>query len=293
MLYYDKRVRLNGLVDKLKPRLERLWDELRTKEGERQSFFNNQVEDELYMSMLTEVARLEMYLESIRPLLKMIARREWIKSEMHSFENKASNPDRLFRNSSQLLNEEKFRKIVATEFPKLTDDLRKQIAIWEQQNVPQRIIYASYPYLDTMNEEKECPEFSLMHLRLLKKKTAGTDVGIADLNSPSSSNVGDSSHTPSALQQSKLALKPPKVTTSTLNVVSTASTPRENPLLRGRAHPSVKKSLRKSNSVSFAARTDRLFTISTRPLSSPLGRTTAKPCSVAAHSNSPTKRLLS
>jgi len=100
----------------------------------------------------------------------MIIRRELSKSEMCNFEDKASNPSRLLGNSTQLLKEEKFRKIVAVEYPKLTDDLRRQIAKWERQNSPQRIIFASYPYLDTMNDEKESPEFGLMHLKLLLKK---------------------------------------------------------------------------------------------------------------------------
>jgi Microtubule associated protein (MAP65/ASE1 family) len=49
-------------------------------------------------------------LTQVKAILKMIVRREWIKSEMHKFEKTASDPNRLFGSSLKLLEEEKFRK---------------------------------------------------------------------------------------------------------------------------------------------------------------------------------------
>lgn len=95
----------------------------------------------------------------------MVVRREWIKSEMHKFEKTASDKNRLFGSSLKLLEEEKFRKydsfiicyyislllidsdsfffvrIVAKEFPKLTDDLRMKIGEFEKQNPGERLLF--------------------------------------------------------------------------------------------------------------------------------------------------------
>jgi hypothetical protein len=59
--------------------------------------------------MNDEINRLEIYVESIRPLLIKIQKREWYKKEMVEFEKRAANPERLRGNSTQLLREERFR----------------------------------------------------------------------------------------------------------------------------------------------------------------------------------------
>lgn len=81
--------------------------------------------------MRVEAKNLAERLERMGPLIKLILRREWIKSEMKAFEKKASDPSRLFGRSTQLLEEEKFRKIVAHEFPRLTDKLQKGLVKYE------------------------------------------------------------------------------------------------------------------------------------------------------------------
>jgi len=82
-------------------------------------------------AMRMEVKTLTERLARMGPLIKLIVRREWIKSEMNSFEKKASEPSRLFGRSTQLLEEEKFRKIVANEFPRLTVKLQKELVKYE------------------------------------------------------------------------------------------------------------------------------------------------------------------
>jgi hypothetical protein len=82
-------------------------------------------------AMRTEVKTLTERLARMGPLIKLIVRREWIKSEMRAFETKASEKSRLFGRSTQLLEEEKFRKIVANEFPRLTEKLKKGLVKYE------------------------------------------------------------------------------------------------------------------------------------------------------------------
>lgn len=86
--------------------------------------------------MRQEVKTLTERLERMGPLIKLIVRREWIKSEMKAFEKKASDPSRLFGRSTQLLEEEKFRKIVANEFPRLTEKLQRGLTKYEVSLFP-------------------------------------------------------------------------------------------------------------------------------------------------------------
>lgn len=112
-----------------------------------------------------EVTLLTERLEIMGPLIKLIVRRERIKKQMKVFEKAASNPNRLFGKSTQLLEEEKFRKIVATEFPKLTDTLRESLMKWERK-YKEVFSYDGRSYLETMNEEAAAPNFALLHLKL-------------------------------------------------------------------------------------------------------------------------------
>lgn len=82
-------------------------------------------------AMRVEVRTLTERLARMGPLINLIVRREWIKNEMKAFERKASEPSRLFGRSTQLLEEEKFRKIVANEFPRLTDKLQRGLVKYE------------------------------------------------------------------------------------------------------------------------------------------------------------------
>jgi len=118
--------------------------------------------------MNDEIIRLEIYVESIRPILIKIQKREWYKREMVEFEKLAANPARLRGSSTQLLREERFRKDLSREFPKLTDDLRRMVFEWEESS-GNKVIYGGEPYLETMNKEKLSIDFELLHLRLLTK----------------------------------------------------------------------------------------------------------------------------
>ena len=59
-------------------------------------------------------------------------------------------------------------KDLSREFPKLTDDLRRDVAKWEESS-GRKLIYGSESYLETMNKEKFSVDFELLHLRLLTK----------------------------------------------------------------------------------------------------------------------------
>ncbi|CAF0843091.1 unnamed protein product [Adineta ricciae] len=148
-------------------KLTSLWDQLDVPENQRIVPKTKENQDD-YLAMNDEIHRLEAYVESIRTILVKIQKREWYKKEMVEFEKHAGDPARLRGNSTQLLKEEKFRKDLSREFPKLTDDLHRMVAEWEESS-EKKLIYGGEPYLETMNKEKLGVDFELLHLRLLTK----------------------------------------------------------------------------------------------------------------------------
>lgn len=90
-------------------KLKRLWDQLDVPADQRKIPQTKNNEDD-YLAINDEVTRLELYVESIRPLLIKIQKREWYKKEMVEFERHAGDPARLRGSSTQLLKEERFRK---------------------------------------------------------------------------------------------------------------------------------------------------------------------------------------
>ena len=89
-------------------KLKRLWDQLDVPNDQRIIPKTNTNEED-YLAMNDEIQRLETYVESIRPLLTKIQKREWYKREMVEFEKHAGDPARLRGSSTQLLKEERFR----------------------------------------------------------------------------------------------------------------------------------------------------------------------------------------
>lgn len=92
-----------------KEKLKRLWDQLDVPADQRK-FPQTKTNEDDYLAINDEINRLEQYVESIRPLLTRIQKREWYKKEMVEFEKRAGDPARLRGSSTQLLKEERFRK---------------------------------------------------------------------------------------------------------------------------------------------------------------------------------------
>ena len=81
-------------------KLKRLWDQLDVPADQRKIPQTKNNDDD-YLAINDEITRLELYVESIRPILTKIQKREWYKKEMVEFERRAGDPARL-RGSSTL-----------------------------------------------------------------------------------------------------------------------------------------------------------------------------------------------
>lgn len=164
--------KIKEMIEDERNRLKDLWKQLHMSDQQIQDFLDSLAKSgagkysfDVLEAMRVEVKTLTERLARMGPLIKLIVRREWIKSEMRAFETKASEKSRLFGRSTQLLEEEKFRKIVAHEFPRLTEKLKKGLVKYESKYT-ERFVFQGKRYLKTMQEEQQQPNFALLHLKL-------------------------------------------------------------------------------------------------------------------------------
>lgn len=99
-----------SLCAQAREKLRNLWDQLDVPHNQR-FIPKTQNNHDDYLAMTDEINRLHAYVESIKPILIKIQKREWYKKEMVEFEQRAANPARLRGSSSQLLREERFRML--------------------------------------------------------------------------------------------------------------------------------------------------------------------------------------
>lgn len=101
-----------------------------------------------------EIIRLESLLCSMAPILKLIERRNGILAEKEEFEQSSKDPNRLLtkkssRDPGRLLREEKMRKTIEKELPKLQEKLKDLITEWEDAN-NEYFIYNGSRYLQSL-----------------------------------------------------------------------------------------------------------------------------------------------
>ncbi|SCV69366.1 BQ2448_2386 [Microbotryum intermedium] len=114
----------------------RVWNEVT---GAEEEIINNNVSEELLVAHERERERVEAEVERCQPILERLGKYFSVVEEMTQLEASASDPSRLLGKSTRgdpgrLLREEKARKRVVKEKPRLEAELRQFIPAWEQQN---------------------------------------------------------------------------------------------------------------------------------------------------------------
>lgn len=135
-----KRERMGMFVSSAREEIERLWDDLMVGEEEKQDFAPF-VDDEHTEELLTihedEIRRLKEERRLKAPLLASIKKYFDICEEEKELAAAASDQTRLLgrgRDPGRLLREEKMRKRVSKEKPRLEQDLLATIPAWEQES---------------------------------------------------------------------------------------------------------------------------------------------------------------
>lgn len=139
-----KRQNLHLFVEDARFKLQELWDSLYFSEEEMLDFapaFSDVYSDALLSAHEHEIARLEALKEQRAPILAAVDRHRELVKEKEQLENSSQDASRLMakgakgekRDPGKLLREEKMRKRIAKELPKVEATLRTTLESWEDE----------------------------------------------------------------------------------------------------------------------------------------------------------------
>lgn len=116
--------------------LQRLWGEVEISREE-QAACRQAIKEQAYtvdcLQLLSrQIARLQPRVDASNKLRMLIEERTGLIERMKQFEQSASNPNRLFGSSFQLLQEEKFRKTAYPNLIKLETAIEQALSEWAQ-----------------------------------------------------------------------------------------------------------------------------------------------------------------
>jgi len=172
-----KQQNIGRFVEKLREELVSWQDRCYISHEERQSFTafsSTNYTEELLETHEREVARLQDYYNENRDMITKVSRREGVWKKMLEFEVKARNPSRLDNRGGKLLLEEKERKSLTKELPKLDKDLEHLVKQWELEHGRDFIVngksYLQYvqQLWDVYNMEKENERLNRQRAKLEK-----------------------------------------------------------------------------------------------------------------------------
>ncbi|EEQ84516.2 microtubule associated protein [Blastomyces dermatitidis ER-3] len=139
-----KRQNLHLFVEDARCRLQELWDGLYYSEEEMLDFtpaFSDVYSDALLAAHEAEIERLEVLREQRAPTLELIEKHRTLVHERDSLAASSQDASRLMargnkgerRDPTRLLREEKMRKKIAKELPKVETELRRVLEQWEDE----------------------------------------------------------------------------------------------------------------------------------------------------------------
>ncbi|KAG9326874.1 hypothetical protein KVV02_001398 [Mortierella alpina] len=148
-----KSQKLEEFITDERDSLFELWDRLYYSREQRESFepvFDNEFTDENLALHEAEVVRLKDEVEETEHILSAIEKYRRMLDEIREFEVTSMDAQRLFhRDPGRLLREEKFRKRIAREFPRIEADLEEALYAWQQVKGRPFLVYGE-EYINTM-----------------------------------------------------------------------------------------------------------------------------------------------
>jgi Ase1/PRC1/MAP65 family protein len=181
-LHSLKSEMLGNLIYEARETIRSLWEQTNATPECLQIFtaFNVQDED-LFDDELLEkhddyIGTLQARLEQMKPILRLIERREAVLRDRIEYEDLQKDSDRLKQRGAamtkQLMAEEKMAKRIKRDLPKLTETLTETLAEWKQVH-DEDFQYKGHVYLDVMaRQEEEWKQYKAeeMHRKLKKKQ---------------------------------------------------------------------------------------------------------------------------
>ncbi|KAK3955286.1 microtubule associated protein-domain-containing protein [Pseudoneurospora amorphoporcata] len=158
-----KRQNMHIFIEDARVKLQGLWDALYYSEDEMLEFtpaFSDVYSDALLEAHEREIARLETLKEQRAPLLSLVDKYKSLVADREELAASSQDASRLLmkgqkgerRDPGKLLREEKMRKRIAKELPKVIVDLRKSLEQWEEE-YGRPFLVQGERFLDAIEEE--------------------------------------------------------------------------------------------------------------------------------------------
>ncbi|KAJ5537111.1 hypothetical protein N7513_010297 [Penicillium frequentans] len=162
-----KRQNMHLFVEDARVRLQELWDSLFFSEEEMLDFtpaFSDVFSDALLEAHEGEIQRLEALKEQRAPVLEMIEKHRGLLADREALSTSSQDASRLMargnkgekRDPGKLLREEKMRKRISKDLPKLEADLRKELEHWEDEFGRPFLVHGER-YLDNLTRTSTRP----------------------------------------------------------------------------------------------------------------------------------------
>ncbi|KAK4519234.1 translation elongation factor 2 [Mucor velutinosus] len=165
-----KQERIGDFLQTAKEELVSLWDKLYYTDKQRAQFQPDQCQDHVTDVVLeayeNEISRLQLELEDSRYILELIEKHMRLKKEVEEFEATTSDPNRLFgkgnRDPGRLLREERFRKRISRELPKVVKELEGALLEYEALKSRPFLVYGKSYFNVIYNDADQESESTLV-----------------------------------------------------------------------------------------------------------------------------------
>jgi Ase1/PRC1/MAP65 family protein len=155
---------LGNLIHEARATIQELWEETNIKQEDRRRFVAFYVRDEnAYDDQLLEahedyIQTLQTRMEQMRPILRLIERREVVIQERFQYEDLQKDPERLTQRGAaltkQLMAEERMAIRIKRELPKLTERLTEVLNEWKEVH-QEDFHYRGEVYTEVMRRQED------------------------------------------------------------------------------------------------------------------------------------------
>lgn len=164
-LYELKSEMIEKLIAESRDEIRRLCDEISINEEQRSDFQQmmtisdeSMYTDELLSQHEECIRSLQSRLDQMRPILRIIEKREEIVRERMEYEKLQKDPERLQQRGAaltrQLMKEEKMARRIKKDLPKYTDMLEKKLKEWKQAH-GESFIFQGQSYSDAIQKQDD------------------------------------------------------------------------------------------------------------------------------------------
>lgn len=187
-LHALKSEMIGNLIDEARQAIRTLWEQIDATQEQRKNFapfyvhMEANLNDELLEQHEAYIGTLQSRLEQMKPILRLVERREVILRERTEYEELQKDSDRLKQRGAamtrQLMQEEKMARRIKRDLPRLTEVLVEKLHEWKESH-GEGFQLRGELYLDTMDrQEEDWDQYKAVELqrKLQKKQEEKTSV---------------------------------------------------------------------------------------------------------------------